>query len=237
MKTRDGLTGLRSFAKAVSKDFIHWSKLEFLKVNRKNEHLYISGLAPYARAPQYYTGIATRYFGDRGSATDTVLLFSRGGKGIIRPSLEAWCRPGLDESRWLNRMNYVTVGIVQETKESMVLYHNRKNLLYRLRTDGFVSLHAGINTGSFLTKVLKCRKGELQFNLSTSAGGAFQVEVCDEEGVPVSGWSFGDMDVFYGDRICFVPEWKGKKFSELSPRSFRLRIRMRECDLFSTAFK
>lgn len=87
------MTGLRSFAKAVSKDFIHWSKLEFLKVNRKNEHLYISGLAPYARAPQYYTGIATRYFGDRGSATDTVLLFSRGGKGIIRPSLEAWSRP------------------------------------------------------------------------------------------------------------------------------------------------
>lgn len=236
-KTADGLRGLRSFAKTTSKDFINWSKLEYLKVNRKNEHLYVSGLGPYARAPQYYFGIATRYFENRGSATDTALIFSRGGKGIIRPSFEAWARPGLDESRWLNRMNYITCGIVQESPESMLLYHNRKHLMYRLRTDGFVSLHAGVNGGSFLTKVLKRDKGELSFNLSTSAGGAFQVEVCDEKGEPLKGYTFSDMNVFYGDKISFIPEWKGRKFSELPAGKFRLRIKMRECDLYSISFK
>ena len=50
-KTADGLTGVRSFAKVTSRDFKHWSEPEFLTVNRKREHLYVSGLAPYARAP------------------------------------------------------------------------------------------------------------------------------------------------------------------------------------------
>ena len=236
-KTSDGLKKLRSFAKVTSKDFKNWSEIEFLKVNRKDEHLYVSGLAPYSRAPQYYVGIATRYFGNRGSATDTALLFSRGGNGIIRPSCEAWVRPGLDPERWLNRMNYITWGIVQETPESILLYHNRKHLMYRMRTDGFVSLNAGLTTGSVMTRILKRNGGNLEFNISTSAGGAFRVEVCDENGNVVPGYSFNDMKEFYGDSIAFVPQWKGKTFADLPAGKFRLRMKMRECDLFSISFK
>jgi len=236
-KTVDIAKGVRSFAKVTSKDFINWSGIEFLKVNRKGEHLYVSGLAPYARAPHYYVGVATRYFGNRGSATDTVLVFSRNGKGIIRPSFEAWVRPGLDPERWLNRMNYTTWGIVQETPESMLLYHNRKHLMYRVRTDGFVSLHAGVTGGTFLTRVLQRSGGNLEFNISTSAGGAFQLEVCDENGNPIPGYTFKDMKEFYGDKISFVPQWKGKTLADLPAGKFRLRGKMRECDLFSVSFK
>ena len=236
-KTADGLKKVRSFAKVTSKDFLNWSEIEFLRVNRKDEHLYVSGLAPYARAPQYYAGVATRYFGNRGSATDTVLVFSRNGKGIIRPSYEAWVRPGLDPERWLNRMNYTSWGIVQETPETMLLYHNRKHLMYRMRTDGFVSLSAGLTSGSVQTKVLKRSGGNLEFNLSTSAGGAFRVEVCDENGNVIPGYSYNDMKEFYGDSIAFVPQWKGKSFADLPAGKFRLRIKMRECDLYSISFK
>ena len=236
-KTSDKLGKLRSFAKVTSKDFLNWSEIEFLKVNRKAEHLYVSGLAPYARAPQYYAGVATRYFGNRGSATDTALVFSRNGKGIIRPSFEAWVRPGLDPERWLNRMNYISWGIVQETPETMLLYHNRKPLMYRLRTDGFVSLHSGIATGTFLTKVLTRTSGNLELNISTSAGGGFLLEVCDEQGNPIPGYTFKDMKEFYGDSIAFVPVWKGKSFADLPAGKFRLRAKMRECDIFSIAFK
>lgn len=236
-KTADGMERIRSFAKVTSPDFLHWSAPEFLKVNCKNEHLYACGLLPYRRAPQYYVGAATRYFGARGSASDNVLLFSRNGRGIIRPSLEAWIRPGSDPSRWLNRMNYITWGILQETPETMIFYHNCKRLMFRLRTDGFVSLNAGFRQGSFLTRCLKCRKGEPEFNLSTSAGGSFQLEVCNEEGTPCPGYSFADMEPFYGDSIAFVPTWKGKTFSQLSAGTFRLRVRMKECDLYSLAFQ
>lgn len=236
-KTADGLTGLRSFAKVTSKDFIHWSEPEYLKVNRKDEHIYASCLTPYERAPHYYVGAATRYFEKRGSATDVVLLFSRNGQGIIRPSFEAWIRPGLDPERWLNRMNYITWGIIQETPETLLLYHNRKPLMYRLRTDGFTSLYAGVEEGTVLSRVLERKNcGDVELNLSTSAGGAFSMEICDENGKVLPGYSFADMTEFFGDKISFVPEWNGKKLSDLPAGKFRFRIKMSECDLYSIKF-
>ncbi len=236
-KTADGFERLRSFAKVTSSDFLHWSEPEYLSVNRKGEHLYVSGLAPYSRAPHIYVGAATRYFGDRGSATDVTFLFSRNGKGIVRPSSGAWIRPGLDPERWQNRMNYIAWGIVQNGENELVMYHGRKPLMYKFRTDGFVSLGSvGLKTGSVLTNVLYRSSGGLEFNLSTSAGGFFQVEICDEDGKPVPGFTFRELKPFWGDSIRWKPEWNGRKFSELPPMKFRLHFKMRECDVFSVCF-
>ena len=234
--TADGLKGLRSFAKSTSKDFRNWSKPELLKVNKPGEHLYVSTLFPYSRAPQYYVGMPTRYFGNRGSATDVTLIFSRRGKGIIRPLDGAWIKPGLDPERWLNRSNYMAWQLI-ETPDRLIFYQGPKKLMYKLRTDGFVSLSAGTSAGTLLTKVLSCQNGELELNLSTSAGGSFTIEICDEAGNAVPGASFKDFGEFYGDKISYKPLWNGKKFSELAPEKFRLRIKMQECDLFSLAFK
>lgn len=233
--TADGLKGLRSFAKSTSKDFRNWSKPELLQVNKPGEHLYVSTLFPYSRAPQYYVGMPTRYFGNRGSATDVTLIFSRRGKGIIRPLDGAWIKPGLDPERWLNRSNYMAWQLI-ETPEELIFYQGPKKLMYKLRTDGFVSLSAGTSAGTLLTKVLSCQNGELELNLSTSAGGSFAIEICDEAGNAVPGASFKDFGEFYGDKISYKPLWNGKKFSELAPEKFRLRIKMQECDLYSIAF-
>lgn len=233
--TADGLKGLRSFAKSTSKDFRNWSKPELLNVNKPGEHLYVSTLFPYSRAPQYYVGMPTRYFGNRGSATDVTLIFSRRGKGIIRPLDGAWIKPGLDPKRWLNRSNYMAWQLI-ETPEELIFYQGPKQLMYKLRTDGFVSLSAGSGTGTLLTRVLSCQNGELELNLSTSAGGCFAIEICDEAGKAVPGASFKDFGEFYGDKISYKPHWNGKKFKELAPAKFRLRIKMQECDLYSIAF-
>ncbi len=236
-KTADGLTDVRSFAKVTSPDFLHWSEPEFLTVNLKDEHLYVSGLAPYFRAPRFYVGAATRYFGDRGSATDVTFLFSREGRGIARPFPGAWIRPGLEEERWLNRMNYIALGMVRKDERELLLYHGRKELMYKFRTDGFVSLSStGTGTGNVLTKLLFRRGGGLELNLSTSAGGFFQLAVCDGEGRALPGYGFGECPPFWGDRISWEPEWRGRKFAELPPGEFRLRIRMKECDLYSIGF-
>ena len=236
-KTADGLTGVRSFAKVTSRDFKTWNEPEFLTVNRKREHLYVSGLAPYARAPHYYVGAATRYFSTRGSATDVTMVFSREGKGIIRPWEGAWITPGLEEDRWLNRMNYIAWGIVQVNENEMVMYHGRKPLMYKFRTDGFVSLSStALKCGSVLTRLLTRKKGNLELNIATSAGGYIQVEVCDGAGNPVPGYTFKEMKPFWGDKISWCPEWNGKTFDQLPPGEFRLRIRMKECDLYSINF-
>ena len=236
-KTADDLTGLRSFAKSVSKDFKNWSEPELLTVNHPQEHLYVSTLVPYPRAPQYYIGMPTRYFGNRGSATDVTLIFSRHGKGIQRPFPGVWIKPGLEPERWQNRSNYMAWQIIEYSPEEIIFYHGPKNLMYRLRTDGFVSVSAGSETGTLLTKVLNRQHGNLELNLSTSAGGSFALEVCDELGNAVEGYTFADFGEVYGDRIAFVPQWKDKKFSDLPPGKFRLRMKLKECDIFSITFK
>lgn len=236
-KTADGLTKVRSFAKLTSRDFRSWSEPEFLVVNRKQEHLYVSGLAPYPRAPRFYVGAATRYFGNRGSATDMTMLFSREGQGILRPFPGAWITPGLEEERWLNRMNYMAWGIVQAGENEILMYHGKKKLMYKFRTDGFVSIRSkGERCGSFMTRPLFRKGGGLELNAATSAGGYIRLEVCDEKGNPVSGFSFKEMKPFWGDKICWEPEWQGKKFSDLPAGIFRLRIKMKECDLYSICF-
>lgn len=236
-KTADGITDVRSFAKVTSDDFKSWSEPEFLVVNSKNEHLYVSGLAPCSRAPGFYVGAATRYFENRGSATDVTMVFSRAGQGIARPCRGAWITPGLDETRWLNRMNYIAWGMVQANENEILFYHGKRKLMYKFRTDGFVSLSSqGELCGTALTCCLSRRGGRLELNCATSAGGYIQVEVCDENGAPLKGFSFKDMEPFWGDRIAWEPEWKEKKFSDLPPGKFRLRFRMKECDLYSINF-
>ena len=236
-KTADGLKGVRSFAKVTSRDFRTWSEPEFLTVNRKREHLYVSGLAPYARAPRIYVGAATRYFGTRGSATDVTMLFSREGQGILRPWAGAWITPGLDEERWLNRMNYIAWGMVEVDGKALYMYHSRKQLAYRFRLDGFVSLSSGLRCGNVLTKPFYRKSGELELNLATSAGGSFQIEVCDSEGNALPGSSFKENRTFWGDKISWTPEWEGKRAADLPAGVYRLRFRMKECDLYSISFQ
>ena len=235
-RTADGRTGLRSFAKATSADFRHWSEPEFLDPNRPGEHLYVSGLRPYVRAPQYYIGAATRFFKERGAATDVTLLFSRAGNGILRPFPGAWIRPGLDPERWTNRMNYIALGMIQTSPEELTLYHARKQIRYKLRTDGFISLSTGVSGGEWLTKTLSGKVAALELNLRTSAGGSFKLEICDREGKALPGYGIGDFDEFYGDTVSFEPRWRGRPAPTLDG-VFRLRAEMTECDVFSIAFR
>ena len=107
--------------------------------------------------------------------------------------------------------------------------------MYKLRTDGFISLSCGLQTGTVLTKTLSRRRCGLELNLSTSAGGFFQLEVCGENANAIPGFTFKDMEPFWGGR-SWEPEWKGGKFSNQPGGRFRLRLRMKECGLFSIHF-
>ena len=134
-------------------------------------------------------------------------------------------------------MNYMAWGIVQAGENEILMYHGKKKLMYKFRTDGFVSIRSkGERCGSFMTRPLFRKGGGLELNAATSAGGYIRLEVCDEKGNPVSGFSFKEMKPFWGDKICWEPEWQGKKFSDLPAGIFRLRIKMKECDLYSICF-
>ena len=235
-RTADGRKGLRSFAKAKSEDFRHWSEPEFLNPNRTGEHLYVSGLRPYRRAPHYYIGAATRFFKERGAATDVTLLFSRAGGEILRPFPGAWIVPGTDPRRWGNRVNYIAWGMLQTSPEELTLYHGHEPLRYKLRTDGFISLSTGTAGGAWCSKVLAGKVALLELNLRTSAAGSFKLELCGPDGKALPGYGMADFDEFYGDVIAFEPHWRGKA-APLLNGTFRLRAEMTECDVFSIAFR
>ena len=234
--TADGRGPLKTFARSTSVDFRHWSTPELLNVNRNGEHLYVSQFTPYARAPHYYLGTPTRWFEDHHSATDIGLIFSRAGMPPVRPDIGAWIRPGLNPVRWENRMNYLALGIFTLSPEELTLYPAVDEGRYVLRTDGFVSLSAGLNGGEWLSRPLRYEGGMPEFNVSTSAGGFLQIELRREDNTPLPGFCFGDLPDYYGDEIAYRPAWKAP-LCLAKGEGFHLALRMKECDLYSFKFE
>lgn len=133
---------VRTVARAVSKDFIHWKKEGLFKFENgeptKLEQFYTNQIRPYYRAPHIYIGFPARYV-DRGwsaatralpsldlrllraktqqrygtAATDALIITSRDGLNFHRCD-EAFIRPGLRTSHnWAYGDNYIAWHIVE----------------------------------------------------------------------------------------------------------------------------
>jgi len=141
---RDFRNNTRDIKWATSKDFIHWTKGEWLKYpGAPNEALYTNNVAPYYRAPHIYMGFPARYL-DRGwsdemralpqlkerlersavgerygtALSDCLYMTSRDGKTFKRWT-EAFIRPGLrNEDQWVYGDNFAAWGLI-ETKSDM----------------------------------------------------------------------------------------------------------------------
>lgn len=229
--------GLRSIRRSTSKDFIHWTEPVDMEANEPGEHLYTSGTHPYFRAPHIYIALPTRFQAKRSSITDVVFMTTRPGSDQYdRTFKEAFIRPGLGNRGWGNRSNYVTWHVVptSQTELSMYMYGGGH---YVLRYDGFISVHAGYETGEFITKPLKFAGAKLEVNFATSAAGGIQVEIQDADGRPIDGYALADSDLLYGDEISQLVTWNDSSdVSRLAGRPVRLRFVMNEADLYSLRF-
>ena len=64
-----------------------------------------------------------------------------------------------------------------------------------------------------------------------------QIELLDESGNPLPGFSMADMDPMFGDSLDRMVEWKGKgDVSELSGQTIRMRFILKDADLFAFQF-
>jgi hypothetical protein len=199
-------------------------------------------------------GVAKGYAGD---SSDVVLLSTRGGNRYEREFGEAFVRPGLGAENWVSRTNYPALGIVQTAPGELSLYieknygqptiHLRR---YTLRTDGFASVRAGARGGELVTKPLRFDidataadkanggKRELELNFATSAAGSINVEIQDEAGQPIEGFTLTDADMIVGDRIAHAATWRGKSdVGSLAGRTVRLRFVMQDADVYSLRFR
>ncbi len=261
---RIGDVNYRWISRTASRDFLNWSPpVEVNFGDAPPEHLYTNQTSPYFRAPHLYVGVAARFFPNRQVLTaeqaaairvdphyyrdcsDAVLITSRGGAGYERTFLEAFLRPGLGWENWVSRSNYPALNLVPTGPGEMSLYvarnygqptaHLRR---YTLRLDGLASVHAGYEGGELLTKPLRFEGRLLEINYSTSAGGGIRVEIQDEAGRPVPGYSMEEAREKIGDELEGLVEWKqSRDLKALSGKIVRLRIRIKDGDLYALRFR
>jgi hypothetical protein len=107
-----------------------------------------------------------------------------------------------------------------------------------LREDGLVSVHARFDGGQFVTRPLVFAGNTLTLNCSTSAAGSVRVELQDFQGHPISGYALGDCEEIYGDELARIVSWNNyADVSSLAGRTIRLRLELRDADLFSLRFQ
>ncbi len=239
---------LRSVSRVTSPDFVDWSAPVALDPNLPKEHLYTTMTTPYERAPHIYVAFPTRFVPGRGNApgydkkdmnvTDVLFMTTRAGSTQYQRTFkEAFIRPGLDPKRWINRGNYVAQGIHFLKPEELSIYH-RSGDRYILRTDGFVSVHAGSQRGELRTQPVIFEGRELVLNFSTSAVGGVRVELQDAAGKALPGFALKDCVALYGDSIEQVFSWKNSaSLAALAGQPVRLRFELQDADLYSFCFR
>lgn len=186
----------------------------------------------------------------RGAAvTDALFMSSRDGKAFKRWD-EAFFRPGLHETgNWAYGDNYAALGMIEtesgqpgggkELSFYTVENYWRAGRFRRqtLRVDGFVSLNAAYAGGEMHTKCLTFGGSRLSLNVATSAAGGLRVEIQDVTGKPIPGYTIDDCWEVVGDTLNYTVVWKsGRSVEKLAGRPVRLRIQMRDADLYSLQF-
>ena len=257
--TGGGYNGFRAVQSSTSEDFLHWSDPV---PNRHHaaggaepplEHFYTSATTPCPGAPHHILSFPMRFVPERkktspikdAGVSDAVFLSSRDGVNWDRSFLEAWVSPGLDERNWTHRSNMPARGIVQANPHEFSMYISEHyawpdNRLRRVtvRRHGFGSMHAGHGGGEFTTRPLTFAGKNLILNYATSAAGSVQVEIQNEQGKPLPGFSLAEMDLLFGDELDAVAKWKsGDDLSSLVGKPVRLRFALKDADLFALKFQ
>jgi hypothetical protein len=195
------------------------------------------------------SGLTDRY----GMAlTDGLFMTSRDGRTFHRWS-ETFIRPGLRTSNnWAYGDNYQCWGVVttkavmEDAPDELSVYATEGYWLgdsdrlrrFTLRMDGFVSVHASMAGGEFMTRPIVFDGKELVLNFATSAAGSIRIEVLDVAAEPIAGYTLDESPEIFGDDLARVVAWKdGKDLAALSGTPIRLRFVMNDADVYAFQFR
>lgn len=257
------MKGVRTVSRSTSVDFATWTDPQPMDIEGPGEEIYTNGTHPYFRAPHLLIALPFRFwparqvyaddameehgvhFTQRKGISDAVLMTSRGGNRYNRTFLESFVRPGPEFGAWVARSSVPAVGVVPTGQREMSLYTTTHHtmpdyhvLRYSLRTDGFASVNAPYAGGELVTKPLVFSGTKLVLSYETSAGGGIQVEVQDDTGKPLPGFTLDQSPLIIGDEISREVRWKsGAGVATLAGRPVRLRFAMKDADLYSLQFQ
>ena len=107
-----------------------------------------------------------------------------------------------------------------------------------MRLDGFGSMRADYDGGEVLTKPLIFSGKQLSLNFATSAAGEIKIEIQDANGKPVPGFTLAECREVIGNEISRNVTWESTaKLSDLAGKPVRLRIVMKDADLYALQFQ
>lgn len=262
--TEGGFNGFRTVSRSTSSDFIQWSEpVQMDFGDTPWEHIYTNQTHPYFRAPHIYLATAARFVPNRQVLTavqareiavnpkyyqdcsDAVLMTSRGGTIYNRTFMSSFIRPGIGAENWVSRSNYPALNVVQTGPYEMSLYVNQNYAQptahlrrYSLRLDGFASVRAGYEGGELRTRIFTFTGATLYLNFSTSAVGGIRVELQDQNGQSIPGFTLEASQELIGNEIERAVNWhNGAEVSQLAGQPVRLRFVLKDADLFALQFR
>jgi len=104
--------------------------------------------------------------------------------------------------------------------------------LAKIKKDRFISLETS-GKGELLTKTLVCY-GSKQLTVNCEVKGQLKVEILDENGKPISGFTAEDWLPISGDQLAAKVTWKNMKdFWSIRGKKIKLRFLMDNGKLFS----
>ena len=263
--TEEGFNGFRTVSRTTSPDLLNWTAPVAMTFgDTPMEHLYTNGTQPYFRAPHIYVGLAKRFLPEKAAmsvettqaliknpergydSSDAVLMTTRGGDRYDRTFMEAFIRPGDTAADWVARDNTPALGLVPAANGRELYIYRMSHYAqdtshlsrYVLRLDGFVSVHAPFAGGALVTKPFRFVGTELELNFESSAAGELRVELQDESGEPIKGFTANDCELIFGNEISRVVNWTGgRDLAELAGKVVRMRVLMKDADLYSFRFR
>lgn len=193
---------------------------------------------------------SVKRFGE--ALTEGLFMTSRDGVVFNRWN-EAFFRPGIERPGTWNYGHQFIGWTMVETKPDIEgapaelsfyttesCWTGTSTLLrrYTLRLDGFVSVNAPMSGGGLVTRPFTFKGTSLHLNFSTSAAGSIFVEVQDNGGKPIPGFTIEECDEIFGDAIERKVTWKGTgNTSALQGLPVRLKFVMKDADLYSFIFR
>lgn len=219
---------------------------------------YGPGVFPYEGV---YIALTPVFYHWKGSAneawpntSDIQLAVSRDGLHFTRPgNRQPFLRPG-PEGSWDSKWIYPVLRPVRMADELWIYYFGtNRDHAHRLdpqaaapetaisrailRLDGFIAAVADYTGGTLLTPPLRFAGKQLVLNLDAGGGGFARIEIVDEAGRPIPGFTYHDADELNGNSVRMTATWRGQAdLSALASRPVRLHIRMRSARLYSFQF-
>lgn len=185
------------------------------------------------------------------------LAVSRDGKNWNRPTRDSYFPTGLPDE-WDRWYSVMAPGIIRRGSYLYQYYYSSGQLhdsvalrpeyeetakqkggvgIVRQRLDGFVSADCDHKGGFLRTPTLVFRGTTLRLNIDTGAMGTAFVEIQDEQGTPIPGFTLKDCEEIGGNFIDQKVHWNGSSdVSSLAGRSVRLRIVMKRAKLYAFQF-